>query len=160
MKLKEDDFKFIVKSTILVAIDLIIKNKNDEILLGFRKDRPAKNFWFVPGGRIFKNEEPSNSINRILRDEVGLDNISLKVTFDGIYEHNYPDNYWGETGFNTHYIVIAVVIKLNNNQLSALLSKINPTQLKFFPVVSLLEDEKVHKFTKNYFINHPDNKIF
>ena len=56
IKLNHDDFVEVVKKTPLVSIDLIVENDRNEVLLGFRKNEPAKNYWFVPGGRILKNE--------------------------------------------------------------------------------------------------------
>ena len=32
------------------------QNKKSEILMGIRSNNPAKDFFFVPGGRILKNE--------------------------------------------------------------------------------------------------------
>ena len=45
----------IINATPLVAVDLIIENRNKEILLGKRVNRPAQGYWFVPGGRILNN---------------------------------------------------------------------------------------------------------
>lgn len=40
----------------LVSIDLMIKNAQDQMLWGRRNNRPAQGYWFVPSGRICKNE--------------------------------------------------------------------------------------------------------
>lgn len=40
----------------LVSIDLMIKNAQDQMLWGRRNNRPAQVYWFVPSGRICKNE--------------------------------------------------------------------------------------------------------
>jgi len=63
----------IIDSTPLVSVDLIIENPNKEILLGKRNNRPAQGFWFVPGGRIDKNEEIAGAIKRISTKEIGQD---------------------------------------------------------------------------------------
>ncbi|TOB15241.1 NUDIX domain-containing protein, partial [Vibrio parahaemolyticus] len=55
-RLDEQTFKLVVASTPLVSIDLIIRNSKRQILLGQRTNRPAQGFWFVPGGRICKDE--------------------------------------------------------------------------------------------------------
>ena len=55
MFLNKSDFSNVIKNTPMISIDLcVIKNKS--ILLGERINPPAKKFYFVPGGRIFKNE--------------------------------------------------------------------------------------------------------
>ncbi|WP_324295571.1 NUDIX domain-containing protein [Rheinheimera sp. UJ51] len=56
MFLDNSTFSTVLASTPLVSIDLLIENTKGEILLGERKNRPAQGFWFVPSGRILKNE--------------------------------------------------------------------------------------------------------
>lgn len=56
MFLDNTTFSTVLDSTPLVSIDLVIENTQGEILLGERKNRPAQGYWFVPGGRILKNE--------------------------------------------------------------------------------------------------------
>jgi len=54
-----DDKKFLEIADLspLVSIDLIVYNDKNKVLLGKRANRPAKDYWFVPGGRIRKNEK-------------------------------------------------------------------------------------------------------
>ncbi len=50
-------FKIVVENTPLFAIDLVVINSKQQILLGKRVNAPAKDYWFVPrGGRVYKNE--------------------------------------------------------------------------------------------------------
>jgi hypothetical protein len=51
-----DIFLDVVARTPLVAVDLVLVRGGSEVLLGLRNNRPAQGFWFVPGGRIRKNE--------------------------------------------------------------------------------------------------------
>ena len=55
----------IIDATPLVSVDLIIENRLKQILLGKRVNRPAQGYWFVPGGRILKNETIKDAIKRI-----------------------------------------------------------------------------------------------
>ncbi len=64
-------FKTIVANTPLISIDFIIRNSEGKALLGQRQNRPAQNFWFVPGGRIFKDESFENAFKRISLEELG-----------------------------------------------------------------------------------------
>ncbi len=48
-------FKTVINSTPLISVDLVIKNNEGQILLGKRTNRPAKGFWFVPGGWVLKD---------------------------------------------------------------------------------------------------------
>jgi colanic acid biosynthesis protein WcaH len=64
MFLEKDTFKTVIASTPLVSIDLVVTNQNGEALLGKRLNRPAKDFWFVPGGRILKEESLAAAFRR------------------------------------------------------------------------------------------------
>jgi len=48
-KLGRDEFAEVVKRAPLASIDLVVKNSRREMLVGLRKNEPAKGFWFVPG---------------------------------------------------------------------------------------------------------------
>jgi colanic acid biosynthesis protein WcaH len=62
-------FKKFVASTPLVSIDLIVRDTQANILLGKRVNRPAKDFWFVPGGRVLKDETVEQAFIRLLEVE-------------------------------------------------------------------------------------------
>ena len=116
MLLSESDFSEIVKNAPLVAIDFCII-RGSRILLGKRINPPAKNFLFVPGGRIFKSELIKNALSRILKSELGMKIKKNNYKFIknlGIYEHFYDDNFLGNFNFSTHYIVIAYLIEYRN----------------------------------------------
>lgn len=47
-RLSTEEFKQVVSLTPLVAIDLLVRNAHDELLVGKRVNPPAQGFWFVP----------------------------------------------------------------------------------------------------------------
>jgi len=112
MKLSSIDFKTIVKSTPLVSIDLIVRDSEVSVLLGKRSNRPAQGFWFVPGGRVLKDESFDYAFKRLIKEELGLNSVELK--FKGIYQHFYGDNF-SENDFTTHYLVLAYEITFNGD---------------------------------------------
>src|ERR1700691_4854214 len=95
MKLTADRFKCVLRDTVLVALDLLIV-KEDEILLGRRRNSPAKGLFFVPGGRIYKGESPETALMRISHGEVGTEFRSEDATLQGVYHHVYDDNYFSD----------------------------------------------------------------
>tara|TARA_Y100001978_G_scaffold91958_1_gene82335 strand:- start:618 stop:1124 length:507 start_codon:yes stop_codon:yes gene_type:complete len=112
MFLSNNEFSDIVQKTPLISIDLCIM-KGRKILVGKRINPPAKNFYFVPGGRIFKSEKKEIALTRILRNELGFlmrNNNYTCFQHLGIYEHFYEDNFLGTNDFNTHYVVLAYLI--------------------------------------------------
>lgn len=118
MSLDLDTFKLIVESTPLISIDLVIQDEKGKVLLGQRSNRPAKGFWFVPGGRVFKNETLDNAFARITLAELGKTFNRQNGAFLGIYEHFYEDSFLSTIGPNssTHYIVLAYLLTLPINE--------------------------------------------
>ena len=96
-----DTFKTIIKNTPLVSIDLIVYNKEGQVLLGLRKNRPAQGYWFVPGGRILKDESMANAFKRLTINELGAEFSLEQDEFIGPFEHFYTNNVSSEY-FNTH----------------------------------------------------------
>jgi colanic acid biosynthesis protein WcaH len=146
MFLPSEQFQSIIKSTPLISIDLIVRNKADEILLGLRTNRPAQGNWFVPGGRVLKDEPLDIAFERLIKTELNLQ--VQNATFRGIYQHFYNDNVFNES-FSTHYIVMAYEIYIDGDLSS--LPVIQHDDYQWFSEKSLLDNENVHKHTKWYF---------
>ena len=107
-----ETFKTVIASTPLISIDLIVCNDKSEVLLGKRLNRPAQGFWFVPGGRVLKNESLQLALERLIQVELG--GAVSSAQFKGVYEHFYDDNVTGQD-FDTHYVVLAYEIKLSES---------------------------------------------
>lgn len=149
MYLSENKFKSVIKNTPLISIDLIVENENNQILLGLRLNKPAKGFWFVPGGRIVKNETMAQAFSRLTKDELGVELQLSNATLIGPFEHFYDDNFSGDD-FSTHYVVLGYRIKLD-----ILLSQLpinQHGQYRWFDVTTLLDADDVHRYTKFYFL--------
>ncbi len=112
MFLSDKEFENAIKNTPMIAIDLCITDKNN-ILLGKRVNPPAKNYYFVPGGRIRKSETIDSALKRIIFAETGriIKNKDL-IYLLGIYEHFYEDNFKGNSNFDSHYVVLAYNLPL------------------------------------------------
>nr|WP_242462895.1 GDP-mannose mannosyl hydrolase [Persephonella atlantica] len=139
-------FKCIVKNTPLVSIDLIVEN-NGLFLLGKRINEPAKGFYFVPGGRILKNEKISQAFKRITKEELGQEFSIEKGKFLGIYEHFYENSFFDE-GISTHYVVLAYKIKVKDK---LDLPFYQHNKYVWLTKKEILESKEVHNYTKVYF---------
>tara|TARA_Y100001968_G_scaffold320313_1_gene353085 strand:- start:636 stop:1109 length:474 start_codon:yes stop_codon:yes gene_type:complete len=114
MFLTNADFEMVVRKTPMIAIDLCIIN-DKSILLGKRLNPPAKNYYFVPGGRIRKSESINLALKRIMYEETGREiKKEANLDFMGIYEHFYEDNFKGNNDFDSHYVVIAYKLDLQS----------------------------------------------
>lgn len=152
MRLSSDTFKTIVQNAPLISIDLVVKNIEGEILLGRRINKPAKDYWFVPGGRIFKNETLQDAFQRIVVEELGNEvNLSLKnARFLGIFEHFYSDSMFGNI-VSTHYLVLGY--ELNVGVAIDQLPLAQHEAFRWVNTNTLINDQKVHPYTKAYFYN-------
>lgn len=142
-------FSQIVANTPLVSIDLIVRNEQGQVLLGQRLNRPAQGDWFVPGGRIRKDERIAEAFLRLTDEELGCALPISSATFLGPFEHFYADNFSGSE-FSTHYVVLGYEIKLS----SLLLDELPIAQhgaYQWFELSELLNSESVHAHTKLYF---------
>jgi colanic acid biosynthesis protein WcaH len=144
--LSEELFKKVVASTPLVSIDLIVRDTQANILLGKRVNRPAKDCWFVPRGRVLKDETIEQAFTRLLEVELGMDKTA--ACFKGIYQHFYEDNF-SEENFTTHYIVMAYEVVFTADM--TLLPVAQHHDYRWFSKMALLKNDDVHKHTKWYF---------
>jgi colanic acid biosynthesis protein WcaH len=143
--LSEELFKRVVASTPLVSIDLIVRDTQADILLGKRVNRPAKDFWFVPGGRVLKDETIEQAFTRLLEAELGMGKTS--ACFKGIYQHFYKDNF-SEENFTTHYIVMAYEVVFTSDMVSLPFAQHH--DYRWFSETDLLNHDEVHIHTKWY----------
>jgi colanic acid biosynthesis protein WcaH len=105
--LSREDFLVVVRNAPLVSIDLIVRDAQGRVLLGLRNNRPARGWWFVPGGVVRKDERLEQAFRRISEAELGTIRERAAARFIGPYEHLYEDNFAGEPDFGTHYVVLA-----------------------------------------------------
>ncbi|MER4680670.1 GDP-mannose mannosyl hydrolase [Klebsiella pneumoniae] len=150
MFLDDDAFKNVIKNTPLISIDLIIQNEKGEYLVGKRNNRPARGFWFVPGGRIQKNETLNNGFTRLIQNEIGIEMLRNEATFLGVFEHFYDDNYFNSE-FSTHYIVLAYKISILSNGLVFPHEQHN--EYLCMSADEILNNDLVHFNTKAYFMD-------
>ncbi|MFT5713211.1 MAG: colanic acid biosynthesis protein WcaH [Glaciecola sp.] len=148
MFLDESTFKTVIASTPLVSIDLVIKNTHGEYLLGFRNNRPAQGFWFVPGGRVLKDETMDDAFIRLCQNELGVDLTRQQAVFLGPFEHFYDDCVFGED-ITTHYVVLGYGLTIDIDLAS--LPQDQHNQYRWVNEAELLADEKVHIHSKWYF---------
>ena len=149
MFLDQVSFSKVIESTPLVSIDLVVINTQGQALLGKRLNRPAKGFWFVPGGRILKDEALAAGFKRLTIDELGQAFTIDQVSLLGPFDHFYDDCIFGDD-ISTHYVAIAFVLKLEC-ELDNLPLNVQHGRYKWFDISDLMVDDSVHPHTKWYF---------
>jgi len=138
-------FSLALENLPLFAIDLLVINQHKEILLGKRVNAPAKGFWFVPGGRVFKNEQISDAFARIARAELGSELPYMKAKLIGLYDHFYSDSAVSDN-ISTHYINAAHVIR--TDLLFTELPRLQHADYRWVAIDKLESDPDVHFYSK------------
>lgn len=141
-------FKTVISSTPLISIDLIVTNKEGDVLLGMRTNRPAKGYWFVPGGRIQKDESMASAFKRLTLNELGKEFDIAQAKLMGPFEHFYRDNVTSDD-FSTHYIALGYRLVVDDTQL--VLPTEQHSQYTWMSINELLEHRDVHTHTRWYF---------
>lgn len=147
--LDADTFATVLHATPLISIDLLVENEQGEYLLGLRNNRPAQGYWFVPGGRVQKNETLDAAFLRLTTEELGIRLERNQAVFKGVYEHFYSDSVFGE-GVSTHYVVLAYKLKLHTHTV-ALDNKQHSDLLWLKP--SQLGNYTIHRHSLDYFLS-------
>jgi len=116
------------------AINLIVLWQN-KFLLIYRDKEPAKNQWWVPGGRIFKNETLLEAVKRKLKD---LNLIGEIIRQGATHEFIVPDTL-NEIKSGIHHISTTYIVRLSQEP------KITPgIKYQWFEKI----DPKLHPYVK------------
>ncbi|MBA4501510.1 GDP-mannose mannosyl hydrolase [Marinobacterium marinum] len=151
MWIDNDTFKTIVDTTPLVSIDLVVENANGEILLGQRTNRPAQGYWFVPGGRVLKDESLDAAFRRLTQAELGQVFERSQARLLGVYEHFYSDSVFGKGEGNpsTHYVVLGYHLKLDADMVLTPPKQQHSAYSWWSPKV-MRDDPQVHENSRAY----------
>lgn len=107
--LPEEIFLFITQLTPMVNVDLLIKNKQGQVLLAWRDDEFCGKGWHIPGGIVRIKERFHERIEKVAEEEIGCrvtynptpiainELINNQVTrghfISFLYECYVPDNF-------------------------------------------------------------------
>lgn len=152
MYLSSDIFRAASNALPLVSIDLLAYNGQGQVLVGLRKNKPAQGCWFVPGGRIRKNETLDDAFTRLMQEELGTALLRSQAKLLGVYEHFYDDSVFGEVdvGKTTHYVVLGYSLSLDVDAWGSLPEQ-QHMAYRWMSPDELLAADDVHAYTKAYF---------
>lgn len=152
MRLEREDFLKIIDLTPLVSVDLIVRDPQGRVLVGWRVNRPARDAWFVPGGRVYKGERLGDAFRRITAAELGAARAIGEARPLGAFEHLYDDNALDAPGVSTHYVVLAYELTVGDGLAPP---DAQHSRYRWMAVDDLLADESVHENTRAYFMPSP-----
>lgn len=150
--LPKETFVTVIDATPLVSIDLVVRDEDGQVLLGCRLNRPAQGFWFVPGGRVRKNELLDDAFRRLTYEELGIEMTRDQARFLGVYQHLYDDNALNAPEVSTHYVVLGYEVKIGGDERSAHADlNAQHSKQRWWQESDLLNSPDVHANTKAYF---------
>ncbi len=147
-RLPLNEFLEVVIRAPLVSIDLIVRDDDGRVLLGLRRNAPARGYWFVPGGCIRKNETLDLAFGRITLDELGVTAQRGDARLLGVFDHLYDENAGDLPGFGTHYLVLAHALP---EGIAVTPPLEQHSEYRWLSVEALLADPHVHEYSKAYF---------
>jgi colanic acid biosynthesis protein WcaH len=155
MALSPEKYMDIVEYSQIVSLDLVLFDEKKNILLGKRKNNPAKDTWFVPGGKIMKGELWYEAVVRISDWEIGFPLEQKKCSFLGINDHIYPSNFQNKKDKHgnvipTHYLCIAVKAIISREQVKESVFLEQHSELSWMKPEAALQSPNVHEYTKKY----------
>jgi len=149
MFLSQQDFSQAIAQMPLFAIDLVVLNEHKQMLVGKRLNKPAKDYWFVPGGRIVKGESLEEGFKRLTLNELGK-SIELKqAKLLGLFEHFYENSVFSDE-ISTHYINAAHVLMIKQDDLKSLPTDEQHAGYRWMNLEEIKNNESVHEYTKAY----------
>ncbi len=99
----------------------------------FRNNEPFKGKWWIPGGRVYKNEPLEKAVKRKLLEECGMKTSSIKNI--GFIEYINVKSPFSEVKTGSH--VLSIVFEVNPKNYSVLTdsqhSKFEWFEKKSFP---------------------------
>ncbi|MXR50436.1 NUDIX domain-containing protein [Halovenus sp. WSH3] len=108
----DEAWETIVRNVPIVSVDLIVRTESG-IVLGKRQNEPAKGEWFIPGGRVLKNETRTEAVHRIAKHELGVEVDVIESL--GAFEHIY-DTAEIEGVESKHYLANGYVVDPKTEQ--------------------------------------------
>ena len=90
MFLPDEDYKKVLSTVPIVCVDCLVLNEKGEFLLIRRNNQPLKGEYWVPGGRVYKNEKLFSAVYRKMLDEIGVEVKIVRLI--GFFEEFFPSS--------------------------------------------------------------------
>lgn len=135
----DDQYKTIHEVMPIPCVDVVIVHE-DSFLMAKRNNKPAQGQWWVPGGRVLKDESLTDCAKRKSTQETGLQVNVIRML--GADETMFPD---GPFGSQTHTINVVFLASpaLPNTEIS--LDSQN-TEYRWFNAI----DDSWHPYIQKY----------
>lgn len=98
VKLSADLYRQVVWYLPVVCVDVILQRTSDRrLLLFWRRDKPASNIWWWPGGRMLKGETFYTAACRKIKEETANETHDIKpITVLRVWNTFFSDSNWDD----------------------------------------------------------------
>ncbi len=108
MIIPSEEYKNFLTKMPIICVDCFVVNDQGEYLLVKRRNEPLKGEYWVPGGRLHKNEKLVDAVHRKMLEEIGVDVEIIKNV--GFYEEFFENTEQNAEG-GVHSISIVYLVK-------------------------------------------------
>jgi ADP-ribose pyrophosphatase YjhB (NUDIX family) len=99
--IEDELYKQILERMPIVCVDMLVLNDaRDKYLLVKRDREPMKGEWWLPGGRLIRDESPIDAVTRIAEREVGL-GVKLLNPLPQISSYRFPTSPYDSVGVHS-----------------------------------------------------------
>lgn len=89
------------------SVELVVEHEN-RVLVAKRRNEPAKGEWFVPGSRLYKGERFTEAVDRIAREELGIEVTPVRQL--GAFNHFWSSGAFPEVS-KTHTVNVVYHVR-------------------------------------------------
>jgi len=100
-------YKTVIKHAPIASNDVLVEVKG-HYLLAKRKNQPGRGRWWTPGRRLQKNEQITDAVHQVVKEELGIKKIKIKK-FLGVFEFFCQPGKLGQK--DIHYLSFAFLVK-------------------------------------------------
>lgn len=110
MRLPAEEYRNILRAVPIVCVDCVVVGEGGAVLLVKRRNAPLQGEFWLPGGRLHKNERLAEAVHRKMREEIGVDveiigNIGF---FEEFFDHTAENAEGGAHAVSIVYLVRAL----------------------------------------------------
>lgn len=136
MYIENNVYKTIIENVVIEAVDIVILNTRQQILLWKRENPPLLGEFYIFWGRRYKNELLLDSVKRKISEEVWISAQENKLVFLWIYDDIYPNSIFDNTP--SHYSSITYIYQLSDEEGKKIKKDPQHEELRFFDINSPL----------------------
>jgi colanic acid biosynthesis protein WcaH len=143
MYIDHELYKAIVDCSVVATVDIIFIDSAKRVLLWLRNNAPLKWAYYLPWGRINKNESIVDAAKRKAQQELGLVLDISKLRFVWVYDDIFLDSAFD--WISAHCLPCTFVYSLSQNDIDAIAFDSQHSDFHFFEYT----DDLLHPFLKN-----------